>query len=554
MVLISGTPNTGNEARRSKGKSNVQFTEDGKNGNGLLQDANGLEEEHEQNELSWQGTGDPLPQLLAVVPTLEQCVNRGTNDLGVDEECEEYDDFSEFSDTRSIASDDSFYPPDIVTKGWNYGDENEDEDRCGCTFDSNSFQSLDSMPSPEPLTVYKACTTNNAIVLKALMRQGLTEEEVCETDRNNRTGLLVACYQGYVDIVIALSQCPYIDVNWQDNDGNTSLITAAQAGHITITNFLLNYYPGLDIEKRNIHGFTALMKASIQGRTDCVRALMLAGADIHAVDPNRGLTSREWARFTGRYDTAYLMQKLQERPLAEQFSDQFKMEWPKMKELLAKAAEPKSCAQRISECMKSAFTFNYFSEPEEDGVLDFMVKITTSMSSPFVAVSCRTVCPGSPPCIGKRRYTVQEILGKQRAEEIQTSDKVNPKTLEKLFKNTQVIVVPKKKERRASLQVNISPRADVINRRTSLLPLNLLRRSSVRPGYVIPKVRISKAPAPTYRPEKLRRRSSVNDNTYLQIPKWRYKEIKEARKKAEEQALRKLEEAQKQKKNARQRT
>lgn len=52
------------------------------------------------------------------------------------------------------------------------------------------------------------------------------------------------------------------------------------SGHITITNFLLNYYPGLDIEKRNIHGFTALMKASIQGRTDCVRALMLAGKCI----------------------------------------------------------------------------------------------------------------------------------------------------------------------------------------------------------------------------------------------------------------------------------
>ncbi|CAI9564025.1 unnamed protein product, partial [Staurois parvus] len=283
-------------------------------------------------------------------------------------------------------------------------------------------------------------------------------------------------------------------------------------------------------------------------------SICFSGADIHAVDPSREFTSREWARFTGRYDTANLMQKLLEKPLAEQFSDQFKMEWPKMKELLAKAAEPKSCAQRISECMKSAFTFNYFSEPEEDGVLDFMVKITTGMSSPFVAISCRTVCPGSPPCIGKRRFTVQEILRKQRAEEIKTSDKDHAKSYEKLFKNSQVIVVPKKKERRASLQVNIIPRADVVNRRTSLLPLNLLRRSSVRPGYVIPKVRISKAPAPTYQPEKLRRRSSVNDNTYLQIPKWRYKEIKEERKKAEEEALRKLEDAQKQRKNSRQRT
>lgn len=45
-----------------------------------------------------------------------------------------------------------------------------------------------------------------------------------------QSGLIVACYYGYVDVVIALSQCPYIDVNWQDNEGNTALITAAQAG------------------------------------------------------------------------------------------------------------------------------------------------------------------------------------------------------------------------------------------------------------------------------------------------------------------------------------
>lgn len=45
-----------------------------------------------------------------------------------------------------------------------------------------------------------------------------------------QNGLIIACYQGYVDIVIALAQCPHLDVNWQDNEGNTALITAAQAG------------------------------------------------------------------------------------------------------------------------------------------------------------------------------------------------------------------------------------------------------------------------------------------------------------------------------------
>uniref|UniRef100_A0A8C0EB56 Ankyrin repeat domain 33B n=1 Tax=Bubo bubo TaxID=30461 RepID=A0A8C0EB56_BUBBB len=323
-----------------------------------------------------------------------------------------------------------------------------------------------------------------------------------------KNGLIVACYQGYVDIVIALAQCPHLDVNWQDNEGNTALITAAQAGHITITNYLLNYFPGLNIEKRNVFGFTALMKSAMQGRTECVKALMLAGANVHATDPSRGLTSREWACYTGRSESAFIMRKLMDKPCPEQFCDEFKPEWPKMKELLAKAAEPKSCLQRISECMRAAVSFRSFYGPEEDGVLDHMVKVTTSLSSPFIALSCRTVCPGSPPSVGKRRLAVQEILRKQRAEEIRSQDKDHFST--------------------------------------SLLPLHLLRRSSVRPGFVIPKVRITKAPPPTFQPEKVRRRSSAKDDPYLQIPKWRYKELKEERKKAEEQEKKRAAEAQKQ--------
>ncbi|KAJ7423901.1 Ankyrin repeat domain-containing protein 33B [Willisornis vidua] len=339
-------------------------------------------------------------------------------------------------------------------------------------------------------------------------------------------GLIVACYQGYVDIVIALAQCPHLDVNWQDNEGNTALITAAQAGHITITNYLLNYFPGLDIEKRNAFGFTALMKSAMQGRTECVKALMMAG----------------------RSESAFIMQKLMDRPCPEQFSDQYKPEWPKMKELLAKAAEPKSCLQKISECVRAAMSFRSFYGPEEDGVLDHMVKVTTSLGSPFVALGCRTVCPGSPPCVGKRRLAVQEILRKQRAEEIRSQDKDHVSSYEKLFQNSRVTVIPKKKERRASLQpisLAVSQVNAVATRKASLLPLHLLRRSSVRPGFVIPKVRVSKAPPPTFQPEKARRRSSAKDDPYLQIPKWRYKEIKEERRKAEEQDKNRAAEAQK---------
>lgn len=81
-------------------------------------------------------------------------------------------------------------------------------------------------------------------------------------------------------------------------------------------------------------------------------------------------------------------------------------------------------------------------------------------------------------------------------------------------------------------------------RRTSLLPMHMvLRRSSVRPGFSIPKVRVSKAPTLMTEPVNIRRKSSAREGgvDLLQIPKWRYKELKEERRKAEEAERRRLE-------------
>lgn len=41
---------------------------------------------------------------------------------------------------------------------------------------------------------------------------------------------MVAVSKGFIDIVTLLHVCPLIDINHQDNDGNTALMIAAQAG------------------------------------------------------------------------------------------------------------------------------------------------------------------------------------------------------------------------------------------------------------------------------------------------------------------------------------
>ncbi|CAL8347896.1 unnamed protein product [Merluccius merluccius] len=423
-------------------------------------------------------------------------------------------------DTRSVLSDDSFYPPDAAL--------------------ASHLDRVPSPDSPEPVSLFRACINNNPVIVKIMIRQGVSEEEVRETDQNRRTGLIVACYQGYVDVVIALAQCPFLDVNWQDNEGNTALITAVQAGHLMISNYLLNYFPRLDLERRNCHGFTAMMKAAMQGRADCVRALMMAGGDVEARDYGRQQTPREWALFTGRHETVDLMERLMAQPCAEQFCSRFCMEWPMLEELVAQSQEPKSCWSRFSSllvCCPITFTLSNKVNPVDDGVLDHMVRVTTGLASPLVATACRTVCPGSPPCVGKRRFAVQEILRRQRVDQLRRLGPERLNNYKRLFQNSRVLLIPKAKDRRASLQPQIlrevaSAVSSGAMRRASLLPLHMMRRTSVRSGPVVPKVRLCKAPAPSYVPEKAGRRHA--DPDLLQVPKWMYKMKKEERKQEEE--------------------
>uniref|UniRef100_A0A8C3P2Y6 Uncharacterized protein n=1 Tax=Cyanoderma ruficeps TaxID=181631 RepID=A0A8C3P2Y6_9PASS len=145
-------------------------------------------------------------------------------------------------------------------------------------------------------------------------------------------------------------------------------------------------------------------------------------ADLQAVDAVKGKTAREWANFTGRFETTVRIRTLLRRPRAEQFGAQYQPEWPALAQLVAKALSPKSRTKRLSEKIRSIFTFNIPRNPEEDGVMDHMVRMTTSLASPFVATACQTVCPDSPPEVGKRRLSVPEILGQHLEDPDEESD------------------------------------------------------------------------------------------------------------------------------------
>jgi hypothetical protein len=90
-----------------------------------------------------------------------------------------------------------------------------------------------------------------------------------------------------------------------DNEGNTALIIASQGGHSNLVTFLLESFKNeIDLNKRNVFGFTAVQKAALQGRLKCLKTLLAAGANTSLKDPNKGFSALEWANYCGRKSCA----------------------------------------------------------------------------------------------------------------------------------------------------------------------------------------------------------------------------------------------------------
>lgn len=84
------------------------------------------------------------------------------------------------------------------------------------------------------------------------------------------------CSTNTTHFLEALLQVPDIDINKPDNELNTPLHYAAECGHLSAIRLLL-LQNKLNMDEKNVFGFTPLMKAAIQGHIRCAKALLFAG-------------------------------------------------------------------------------------------------------------------------------------------------------------------------------------------------------------------------------------------------------------------------------------
>ncbi|XP_029361306.1 photoreceptor ankyrin repeat protein [Echeneis naucrates] len=407
----------------------------------------------------------------------------------------------EDSDTGSVFSDDSVLP-----------DYEKDEQE-----------------KEAPKTLYEACARNDPTSLRRIMERGVTKEEAMELDINGKNGLMLAVSKGFVDIVTMLHVCPLIDINHQDNDGNTALMIAAQAGFISILNYILNYYSGVDTEVRDPRGFTALIKAGLQGREECVSALLMHGADINAMDLVQGRGLKDWVLKTGRFETLGRLRRLQTRPIAEQFCENYIPEWPELAQLVEKATATKTASQKLRQRLKESLSFSFPHDPQENGVMDYMVRMTTSIHSPLIATGCHPLCPTSPPEIGKRRFAVPELVEKHSSKELEEST----------VSHSNGSVTSASPSTVSANSVSLTSCCQDSARRESILsggarsfiPRSMAHRNSIFPSGCIPKIEVTKSGERTPKKEKKKKKQKG----YLEPPVWKYKEAREEKKREKKQ-------------------
>jgi glycerophosphodiester phosphodiesterase len=127
--------------------------------------------------------------------------------------------------------------------------------------------------------------------------------------------LAMAVKANFLDIVRLLIEAE-VDINYQDQQGETALHVAARYGHATCAKFLLE---GSQLQKadtelaESTYAWTPLFTASVDGNLGVVELLIEAGADVDRVDSS-GWTAKEHASLRGHIDIARVLAEVTAAP------------------------------------------------------------------------------------------------------------------------------------------------------------------------------------------------------------------------------------------------
>lgn len=245
---------------------------------------------------------------------------------------------------------------------------------------------------------------------------------------------------------------------------------------------------------------------------------------MNAMDLVQARGLKDWILRTGGFETLNRLRRLQAHSVAEQFCESYIPEWPELKQLVEKATTTKTGCQALRQHLKDNFSFSFPQDPQDNGVMDHMVRMTTGIHSPLIATGCRPLCPTSPPEIGKRRLAVSELLEKHSSKELEESTVSHSKGSITTSASPTAVSA-------SSVSLTSCRQDPPLGGMRSFIPHSIANRNSIFPSGCIPKIEVTKSGEPTPKKEKKKKMQKG----YLEPPVWKYKEAKEEKKREKKQ-------------------
>ena len=144
------------------------------------------------------------------------------------------------------------------------------------------------------------------------------QSEVPQVRRNSSklsAVLAIATKSNFIEVVRTLVAAR-VDINFQDEQGETALHVAARYGHVECSRILLDGSDAQEIDtelREATYGWTPVLVASVDGHLSIVELLIEAGADLNKLDYS-GWSAKEHAALRGHIELATRLAEVTPEP------------------------------------------------------------------------------------------------------------------------------------------------------------------------------------------------------------------------------------------------
>lgn len=153
---------------------------------------------------------------------------------------------------------------------------------------------------------FQAAKSGNLEVVQSLISQ----VEINAQDEQGETALILAATRGHKSIVKFLLTAPSIKINLQNHSGETAFMLAVWLGHYEICQMLM-HVPGLNVNIQDKYGFTALLYACDRRppETEKIVKLLLFHKDI-SVNISNNIGSTALMLAAARFEETNVLEQL----------------------------------------------------------------------------------------------------------------------------------------------------------------------------------------------------------------------------------------------------